>query len=160
MRHIPPRSTAGLCIGIGLVVLGCVIGFDAATMRVPPSYSKVGPQVFPAIVSIGLVVTGLATALRSVLAGMTRPVVVDSADTDWRALGIVAAGLVLHALLLKTLGFVIMALVLFMIVAVALGSRHYLRDATIGVVMALVTYFGFTRGLGLQLPSGIFAGVF
>ena len=160
MTQNPARSTAGLCIGIGLVAMGCVIGFDALTMRVPPTYAKVGPQVFPIVVGAGLVLCGLITAIQSVLAGVSRPVVVEPVPTDWQALGIVAAGLILHALLLKTLGFVIMATVLFVIVAIALGSRRYLRDAAIGVALALVTYVGFTRGLGLQLPSGIFAGVF
>jgi putative tricarboxylic transport membrane protein len=46
------------------------------------------------------------------------------------------------------------------IVAIALGSRRYLRDVVIGLTLALITYVGFTRGLGLQLPSGILAGVF
>jgi putative tricarboxylic transport membrane protein len=160
MTQAPSRSIAGLCIGIGLVAMGCVIGFDALTMRVPPTYAKVGPQVFPIVVSAGLVLCGLITAFQSVLAGVSRPVAVDPASTDWRALGIVAAGLIVHALFLKTLGFVIMATILFVIVAIALGSRRYLRDAVIGLALALVTYVGFTRGLGLQLPSGILAGVF
>jgi len=160
MTQTPSRSIAGLCIGIGLVAMGCVIGFDALTMRVPPTYAKVGPQVFPIVVGAGLVLCGLITAFQSVLAGVSRPVLVDAAKTDWWALGIVAAGLILHAMLLKTLGFVIMATILFVIVAIALGSRKYLRDAAIGLALALITYVGFTRGLGLQLPSGILAGVF
>ena len=159
-----PRQTlsiAGIAIGLGWCLLGGVIGFDAVTMRVPPTYAKVGPHIFPIVVAAGLLVTGLLIAYTAIVpsrddAGrrgeMRRQTGGQSPSSPQR--------LVLNALLLKTLGFIITALGLFVIVAFALGSRHYLRDVAIGAVLALVTYFGFTRGLGLQLPSGIFAGVF
>lgn len=146
-------SIAGATIGIGLVLLGAVIAFDAATMRVPPTYAKVGPHIFPIVVAIGLVITGLLIAY-SAFAPKTGPVLAaEDAPTDWRAVAIVSAGIILDALLLKTLGFIITALCLFLIVAFALGSRRYLRDIVTGVILATATYFGFTRGLGLQLPA-------
>ena len=49
--------------------------------------------------------------------------------------------------------------VLFVCVAFGFGSRRYLRDVVIAIVLAIVTYVGFTRGLGLQLPAGILAGI-
>jgi putative tricarboxylic transport membrane protein len=160
---VAPRQTlsvAGIAIGLGLVLLGGVIGFDAVTMRVPPTYAKIGPHIFPIVVAAGFLITGLLIAYTAVMPSREAPVVAADAPTDWRAVAIVAAALIVNALLLKTLGFVITAWALFIIVAFALGSRRYLRDITIGAALALVTYFGFTRGLGLQLPSGIFAGVF
>lgn len=153
-------SIAGATIGLGLVLLGGVIGFDAATMRVPPTYAKVGPHIFPIVIAIGLAVTGLLIAFRAFVPKGGTILAAEDAPTDWRAVAIVSAALILDALLLKTLGFIITALALFLIVAFALGSRRYLRDIVTGVILATVTYFGFTRGLGLQLPPGIFAGVF
>lgn len=153
-------SIAGAAIGIGLVLLGLVIGFDAMTMRVPPTYAKVGPHIFPIVVALGLLFTGLVTVYSAIVPSREAPVAAADAPTDWRAVGIVAAALIFNALLLKTLGFIITAWALFVIVAFALGSRRYLRDLAIGVILAMITYVGFTRGLGLQLPAGIFAGVF
>jgi putative tricarboxylic transport membrane protein len=153
-------SIAGATIGIGLVLLGGVIGFDAMTMRVPPTYAKVGPHIFPVVVSIGLVITGLLIVFRAFVPKAEPVVAAEDASTDWRAVAIVSVGFILNALLLKTLGFILTALGLFLIVTFALGSRRYLRDFVTGVILATVTYFGFTRGLGLQLPAGIFAGVF
>ncbi len=40
-----------------------------------------------------------------------------------------------------------------------MGSRSYVRDLVIGVIMAAVLYVGFTRGLGLQLPAGVLKGI-
>jgi len=41
----------------------------------------------------------------------------------------------------------------------ALGSRHYVRDGVISVVLALVTFYGFYVGLGVLLPAGVLDGV-
>jgi putative tricarboxylic transport membrane protein len=60
---------------------------------------------------------------------------------------------------LKPLGFVPAGLILFCCVAFAFGSRKYLRDAVVGVLLALVAYVGFKYGLGLQLPPGILEGI-
>jgi putative tricarboxylic transport membrane protein len=62
--------------------------------------------------------------------------------------------------LLKTLGFVPAAAILFLSVAFTFGSRRYLRDAAIGIGLAAAAYFAFTRLLGLQLPGGLLAGLF
>jgi putative tricarboxylic transport membrane protein len=44
-------------------------------------------------------------------------------------------------------------------VTFAFGSRKFLRDGIVAIILALVSYLGFTHGLGLQLPPGILAGV-
>ena len=36
-------SVAGLAIGLGLLAVAALIGFDASTMHVPPVHAKVGP---------------------------------------------------------------------------------------------------------------------
>jgi putative tricarboxylic transport membrane protein len=72
------------------------------------------------------------------------------------ALGLVAAGVVGQAALLRPLGFVPASALLFVAVARAFGSRHLIRDAFAGVALALAVYVAFSRGLGLSLPAGPF----
>ena len=36
-----------------------------------------------------------------------------------------------------------------------LGSRNLVRDVTVGLVLAVVVYFGFTEFLGVRLPAGV-----
>ncbi len=103
-------SIAGAAIGVGLVLLGAVIGIDAATMRVPPTYAKVGPHIFPIVFSIGLVITGALIVFRAFVPKSGPVLAAEDAPTDWRAVAIVSVGLILDALLLKTLGFIITAL--------------------------------------------------
>jgi putative tricarboxylic transport membrane protein len=144
------RSVAGLLIGLGLIAIAAVIAVDASHMRVPPVHAKVGPRVFPYLVSGGLALSGLAIAWQA----WTRNFLVEVQDTDWGAVAIIAAGLVLQINLMKPLGFIPTATLLFMAVSFAFGSRRFLRDAAVAVILAAVTYFAFTRLLGLQLPPG------
>lgn len=150
-------SGAGLAIGLGLIALAAVIGFDTMQMQVPPSYARVGPQIFPYIVALGMTITGAYTAWKSYrgegeLDGEVEP-------TDWKSVGIIIAGLIAHMNLLKPVGFVPAGLILFFSVAYAFGSRRYGRDALVGLLVVLFAYVGFNYGLGLQLPPGILKGI-
>jgi putative tricarboxylic transport membrane protein len=154
-----PKSGAGLAIGFGLVVLGLIIFFDSLGMQVPPTYARVGPQVFPYFIAFGLAAVGAYFAWNSWAPGAKREIVAEGFVTDWRALLIIGIGLLIHLNILKPLGFVISGVFLFLCVAFAFGSRKFLRDGIVAVILVVISYLGFTHGLGLQLPPGILAGV-
>jgi putative tricarboxylic transport membrane protein len=149
-------SLAGLLIGLGLIAVAAVIAADAANMRVPPVHAKVGPRVFPYVVSCGMALAGAVIAWQA----WRRRFVHEEHATDWGAVAVIAGGLVLHMNLLKPLGFVPAAAILFASVAFAFGSRRYARDWAVGLGLAALAYLAFTRLLGLQLPGGIMAGLF
>ncbi|WP_373505481.1 tripartite tricarboxylate transporter TctB family protein [Aestuariivirga sp.] len=151
-------SGAGLAIGLGLITLAGVIGLDAAHMQVPPSYARVGPQVFPAVIAIGLFMSGLAVAWQA-WRGVKTDEEAEQHPTEWRSVAIIAVALIAHLNLLKPLGFVPAGAMLFTAVAFAFGSRSYLRDVLIGLALSLAAYIGFGYGLGLQLPPGILKGL-
>jgi putative tricarboxylic transport membrane protein len=51
-------------------------------------------------------------------------------------------------------GFVIASTLLSVSVAAGFGSRRPLRDAAAALVLSVILYVTFTRGLGLALPAG------
>jgi putative tricarboxylic transport membrane protein len=104
--------------------------------------------------------------------------------TDWKSLVLIGLGLAVQICLLDPTdapfgidalfaalsasvaravtaisGFVPTETIVFVCVAAAFGSRRHLRDAFIGLVLALVAYVGFVHGLRLPLPPGILQGV-
>src|SRR6476620_8857156 len=103
-------------------------------MRVPPIHAKVGPRVFPYLISIGLAAAGAVVSWQA----WTRRFIVEEQETDWGAVAIIAAGLVVHMNVLKPLGFVPAAVILFMSVSFAFGSRRYLRDVIVAVLLAVI----------------------
>ena len=152
-------SGAGLAIGLGLIAVASVIGFETMQMQVPPSYARVGPQIFPYIIAIGMAITGAHISWKSYRGEDEVAMMEDAGPTDWKSVAIIAAGLIAHMNLLKPLGFVPAGLLLFWSVAFAFGSRRYGRDVLVGLLLVLFAYVGFTYGLGLQLPPGILKGV-
>jgi putative tricarboxylic transport membrane protein len=163
---------AEILLGIGLVAVGVFFAVGTTAIKAP-SYVKVDPTVFPWIVAGALILLGTIFAIQAwrkeprspppesrPIPGQGYPATPVAPPSDWRALLLISAALILQMALFKWLGFVPTAIVLFMAVAHGFGSRRVLRDGIIAVVLALVIYFGFTRGLNLQLPAGVLADLF
>jgi putative tricarboxylic transport membrane protein len=70
------------------------------------------------------------------------------------AVAMLGAALVLDVALIDITGFVAASTIMFVLVARAFGSGRYVRDATIGLMLAATIYVGFSRGLGVPLPIG------
>jgi putative tricarboxylic transport membrane protein len=169
---IPNSTRVEILLGLGLVALGVFFAVETTEIKVAPIYAKVGPTVFPWIVAGALILLGLIFAAQAWRKGQQasaseRDPVPGQANgssdlhaeaSDWRALLLISAALLLQAALFKMLGFVLTAALLFMAVAYGFGSRSYLRDGIVAVILAILVYVGFTRGLHLQLPAGVFAG--
>lgn len=153
------KSKAGYAVGLGLLVLAAIIWFDTARMQVPPNYSAYGPQIFPYL-SIAALVAVALYLLWQTWAGRSDAVKAESDESDWIGVIAISVGLLSQAILIERLGFVISAAILFFLVAWGFRSRKWLRDAIVAIILSLATYLVFTRLLDLQLPPGVFKGVF
>lgn len=136
---------------------------ETATLRVAALYAKVGPRLFPGIVAAGLILIGVLLAWQALRGGGQEPAEAipeePQGPIQWRAFGLVSAGLLAQILLIDRLGFVIASSILFWLVALGFGSRRPLRDAAVAVILSVVVFLGFTRGLDLSLPPGILEGL-
>lgn len=157
----PARSVGDLLVSLGVLALGGYFAYGAFNISVAQSYSRVGPRFFPFLVAAGLLLCGallLVQALRGVTAPPEQGEDVDlDVPPDYRAVAVIGASLAAYVLLLEPLGFVLASALLFWGVATAFGSRAWLRDPLVGLVLALAVYLAFTRLLGLRLPAGILA---
>lgn len=113
------------------------------------SAAKMGPGYFPTALG------GLCTILGGLIAlGAFR----GNARTDrvakvgWRELLVILAGVGLFAALLPQLGIVIALVVLILVTSTASHEFRF-RDALISaVVLLIMSYFVFVKGLELQFP--------
>ena len=62
-------------------------------------------------------------------------------------------------LLVVPLGWAITGALFFAGCATILGSKHYVRNFVIGVVLAVASFYAFYSGLGIPLPAGILDGI-
>lgn len=132
-------------------------------MDIPQGSSIVSPQTFPYMVAAFTSLVGFGLIMQ-VLGG--RPGTPEGNQPDdpfvganFKTMAIIAAAIGLHVILLEIAGYVIAATVCFFGVAYGFGSRKYLKDLGISLAFALIVYFSFTKGLNINLPSGIFKGV-
>lgn len=154
-----------MLLSLATILFGAAIIWQTTQIRLTPAYSKVGPRVIPYIIGAGLILVGawlLVEAFRGQDASLMST---DSEDadpslpTDWRTVGLLTLILLAYLILLEPAGFVLASALLFVGAAYAMGSRKLVRDSAAGIVMAVILYVGFTRGLDLNLPAGILAGI-
>lgn len=134
-------------MGLGLILIGVVIGYEAATIKVGPLYAKVGPAAFLWFSGLLLVVCGIVVALRS---RASQPV----STNELRPPLTILAGLAASIYTMESLGFIPTATMIFVVTAFGLGSQKTWRDIMIGLLLAVFAYLVFAKGLGLRLPTG------
>lgn len=154
----PRRSRVGELVFAGLVIaLGVFALVGSFGIKVPVG-NRVGPTVFPIVVSVLLLVAGTAVligVLRGRLgAGEESEDIDPNARTDWWALVKISAIVVGHLLIVDYVGWAPAAALLFGGVAWVLGAKRWWMGFVIGVVVALVVAVVFGELLGLSLPRG------
>ena len=150
----PPRlAMPELLIGVGLLACAAAVAWQTLAIPVSPLYSKVGPTVFPYITMTGMIVLSLLLIVAAVRGGW-QPQEEKETPTDWKAMGIVVAGLVANLVLIQPLGFTAASVVMFVLVCYGFGSKRTLRDVMLGLILALAAYFGFARALGVNIGAG------
>ena len=153
-QQAPPRlAMPELLIGLGLLACAAAVAWQTLAIPVSPLYSKVGPRVFPYITLAGMVVLSLLLIVAA-LRGGWQPEEEKQTPTDWKAMGLVAVGLIANLVLIRPLGFTAASTIMFVLICYGFGSRRTLRDVLLGLILALAAYFGFARALGVNIGAG------
>lgn len=159
-------AVGGVLLAVGLGI--CIVTFGVTAL---PGQDSLGPRLFPVLIGGGLIILGLANAWAGWLvlrAGISAPeaalIPVSDAESawepgDWPTLLWVLAGLCVGAAGYKYIGFIPSAWLVFVLTARGFAGHWSRRDALVGFVVVVIAFGGFTRGLGLPLPIGIFASL-
>jgi putative tricarboxylic transport membrane protein len=147
------RATA-----VGVLVVGAIALWQSLAISEGGGYSTVGPRFLPVVMSVALLVLGAAFLVTTTLrpdAFLVHKAADEHAKTYWPTPVLLGVLLVVYAFALGTAGYLLATAVFVPVTARVLGSRRPARDTVVGVVLALVLYFGFTRALGVRLPDGV-----
>lgn len=151
-------KAAGIVAGLLLAIAGALVAWSTSQMRVPPMHAKVGPQLFPYFAAAALAFLGFCFIVQALRSSSDR-LAADTEHTEWVSLTLIIAGFAIEIALIKPLGFVLASSLLFLCVSFGFGSRHYVRDVIVALVLSTAAYFVFTKLLNLQLPAGILGGI-
>jgi hypothetical protein len=120
-----------------------------------------GPGFFPAFLAAGLVVLGLALALKHLLASPERLAKLEQLKLSRSALlraGSVWVALAVTVALMSTLGFLGSAIVLVAVLVLGLERLRGLRAIAAMVALPIGIYVLFSVLLEVRLPEGVFGG--
>jgi putative tricarboxylic transport membrane protein len=141
-------------IALGLLLFAGLVLWQTLAIPVSPMTAQVGPKVLPYITAAGLALLALLLLVQAVHGGWQQPDEKEVA-VDWKAVAFVTAGLIANVALIGPLGFSAASMIMFVLVAYGFGSRRPVRDAGIGLVLALTAYFGFAKALGVNIGAGV-----
>lgn len=152
-------GVAALLLALGIWAIIDAMGLaETATARGP-----VGPKTVP--VAVGVLLIGMAVLLAIDVARGGRGEQEGGEDvdlshgSDWRTIGLLAGAFVANALLIERIGWPLSGAILFFGTTYALGSRSYIRNAIISLVMSVGSWYLFYAGLGIKLPVGLLKGI-
>jgi len=140
---------AGLVIAALLAGLAALIFWKTAAMPVAGQYARVGPTTLPYVVAAGLLMLAVGTVVSALRGGFPAREPDRIAPMLW-----IVGGLVAQMLLLKVAGFSIATGILFAFTAKGFGRGPLWLTVPIGIVIALVLWIIFAKGLQLSLPAG------
>ena len=132
-----------------LVVLSA--GYLAAAFLVSEpggQYAAIGPRAFPIAIGIGLVACSLWV-------GLTATELRELPSIDWRVAAMSALIFLAYLLLLEPVGYLLATVAFITVEARLLGSRAWLRDLIVSVVISASVYTVFNLLLGIRLPAGL-----
>ncbi|MEU4423286.1 tripartite tricarboxylate transporter TctB family protein [Actinoplanes sp. NPDC024001] len=156
------RAQYGVCVFLALV--GILVIVDAAlTGNATSSNDPIGPRPVPILLGALLLIVAAVYAADVARGGRGEPEGGEDVDLttpiDWRTVLLLAGAFAVNAVLIEPLGWVISGSLLFWSAAVVLGARRHLLTIAVAVALALVTFYGFAIGLGVNLPAGALQGI-
>ena len=141
-------------LGLGVMFLGGVCLYASTKLAATALYAAVGPGMFVSGVGLGLMVLGVLLLVQiargEVFEALESENVVSDQPMDKRAFFTALLAAALPALTMEILGLPLTAMLSFMLVARAFGSRRTLWDLVSGFVLGSISWFLF-GWLGLQL---------
>ena len=163
MLKFKKEAVGELAFAGSLLLLGVIVLFDAKNMLVPPGSGSVGPQVFPTIIGIFIILVSIALTVEILRGNYGKPEGTEFGEieskTDWKTLGMVTGSILTYPFLIESAGFVVASTVVFFGVGFAYGARKLVKNLLIAIIFALVVYLSFTKLLNVNLPAGILKGL-
>lgn len=150
---------AEIFLSLAVLAIGLAVAVGTSQLSAAGGYSRIGPNMAPAVIAGGLILLGLWLLYEALSGGWRRATPDDPALRNEHpfhtgAFMWVSAGLLAQMLLIHRGGFVLAQAALFTCVARAFGSKRAARDLGVGLVLGLAVFLFFVKFLNVSLPAG------
>ena len=149
-----PTPSRPWWLGIAVVLMGAVCLYASSSLPATAQYAAIGPGLFVTIAGLGLVVLGTLLLIQIARGEKFEPQDTENAlgnqPMDKRAFFTALAATMVPALTIEILGLPLTAMLSFLLVARAFGSKRTVLDLIIGFIVGSFSWYLFSI-LGLQL---------
>jgi len=119
--------------------------------------SAIGPEFFPRAVGIGLVVSALFFLVPAFQQRRAKPTaandtVIEVNDPNWPQFLLTAALFLGYIFALRFVGFIFATPIFIVAISYIIGSRNWVRDIIVALVLTGVIYWGFENILNVNVP--------
>jgi putative tricarboxylic transport membrane protein len=151
-------------VGLGVLVTGVALAYGAIDISSEAGYGGVGPNFLPWMVSIVLMVCGAWITWEAHSGGFRELDTPSGADKAyWPGFIWVAAGLLLNAALITTIGFILSCALCYLLAVQGLrraagqakvnAPGTWVTDFVTGVAISAPVFWLFTKFLAISLPG-------
>lgn len=139
-------------LGVMAILFAVFLGVFGYDLEPPFSYEPIGPKAFPLLIAVIMAVCGLILTVKG-----GNEAEANSRSANLRIFTMVAY-VILYAFFFKILGFLISTTLMVVFVGKLFGAT-WIKAITGGVIMAILFYLLFDKGLDVVLPQGLLRGV-
>ena len=148
-KHERRPERAALAVAAALLVVAGVIAWDASHLSSVARYARIGPQTVPLVIALCLAGLGIWTIIEAWRGDFPERDRQEVRPVLW-----IVAALLVQLLTIRTVGFSIAAGLLFALVARGFGERRWWLSVPAGLLISLVIWLIFARGLAMTQPAG------
>lgn len=135
-------------LGVAALLVAAFLVWHGHALEAPVSYEPIGPRVFPMIVAGLMGLCGLILVIRG--GGQTEA---NPPGANLR-IALMVGVLVAYALVFEVLGFILATALMAMLIGHLFGGS-WIRSALGGLVLGVLLFLLFDRGLDVVLPTGL-----
>ncbi|MDP2840119.1 MAG: tripartite tricarboxylate transporter TctB family protein [Syntrophales bacterium] len=154
---------------VALIVFSAAYLVGGFFIPMPVFKQQLGPGAFPIAIGIGMLILACIYAWQQFRGGAKandeneetekRAVIIGAEEkiekkADLKTMGFMLVAMLFYAFAFERLGYAISTFVVFMAGVLYLDRRHLVRDAVIAVISSFVLYYIFSVFLRVNLPAG------
>jgi putative tricarboxylic transport membrane protein len=142
---------------ISVLSLALAVAYLLATRQIPALEigDPLGPRAFPQLLGAGLILAAILLFVETLKKAPRAEGGAAAAGSHWGVVAFVTVWTGAYFLLFEALGYVVASAAYLLVLMAVFNRGRWAMNVATAVLFSAVTYWVFTRQLGVTLPAGL-----
>lgn len=142
---------------ISVLSLALAVAYLLATRQIPALEigDPLGPRAFPQLLGGGLILAAILLFVETLKKSPPAEGAAAAAGSHWGVVAFVTVWTGAYFLLFEALGYVVASAAYLLVLMAVFNRGRWAMNVATAVLFSAVTYWVFTRQLGVTLPAGL-----